>query len=426
MSEPAGAQAWRWRNVLQSPHRVGFLSGMAVLVAASAWWALVQADRSGLGPGLRYAVSPTLTHATIMVFGFMPAFFAGFLFTAGPRWLELPPQRASSLVAPLGVQAIGWLSWLLGAHLGERIAQAGLALVLAGFVVVTWRFAALVRASMADDRVHARVIAGAHIVGCACLAGVLAASLAGDGAVAIEAARTGLWWFIVPVFLAAADRLIPFFSADALPAGRLAFARHSLALLLALAALEGASIRVTWPHLQVAVGLLECVATVLLLALAIAWTRVKRLASRLLVMFHTGLLWLALSLLLAGAGRLLTTGTGEDVLPLAGLHALAMGGLGSLMLAMVSRVSAGHGGRPDTGDAWLWGLFCLLQVAVVLRVAAAVVPLQGLLTVAALGWAVTMLAWGVRHADWYGRPRFVSARQHAGVAARTQPTGEQR
>jgi uncharacterized protein involved in response to NO len=84
---PSAAAGWRWRHVLLAPHRLAFLLATLVLVASALWWALVQLDRSGLGPALPWALSPSLVHATLMTFGFMPLFFAGFLFTAGPRWL---------------------------------------------------------------------------------------------------------------------------------------------------------------------------------------------------------------------------------------------------------------------------------------------------------------------------------------------------
>ena len=47
---------------------------------------------------LGYAVSPSLTHAAVMVFGFLPLFFSGFLFTAGPRngWACIRRRRAKS------------------------------------------------------------------------------------------------------------------------------------------------------------------------------------------------------------------------------------------------------------------------------------------------------------------------------------------
>ena len=53
-----------------------------------------------------------------MTFGFIPLFFSGFLFTAGPKWLGVaPPEAPQLLLAPLLLQAGGWLLWLAGAHL---------------------------------------------------------------------------------------------------------------------------------------------------------------------------------------------------------------------------------------------------------------------------------------------------------------------
>ena len=87
-----------------------------------------------------------------------------------------------------------------------------------------------------------------------------------------------------------------------------------------------------------------------------------------------------------------------------------MGCLASLMLAMVTRVSCGHGGRALVADRIAWSLFWLLQVATVLRILAAVPGIDGpawawLLPVAAVLWALVMGAWGIRLARWYGRLR---------------------
>src|SRR3989344_3940250 len=94
-------------------------------------------------------------------------------------------------------------------------------------------------------------------------------------------------------------------------------------------------------------------------------------------------------------------------LGLGALHALTMGCLASLMLAMVTRVSCGHSGRALVADRTAWTLFWMLQVATVLRIAAAVPGVFGvawvsLLPLAACLWAATMGVWGVRLGRWYG------------------------
>ena len=82
---------WRLRYLLLAPHRLGFFLAMVVLVAASLWWTLVQLDRTSGVLGLSPALAPSQVHAVVMVFGFMPLFFAGFMFTACPKWLQVAP-----------------------------------------------------------------------------------------------------------------------------------------------------------------------------------------------------------------------------------------------------------------------------------------------------------------------------------------------
>ena len=78
---------WRVRYLMLAPHRLGFFLAMVVLVASGLWWALVQLDRSTGWLALPSVISPTLVHSAVMAFGFIPLFFSGFLFTAGPKWL---------------------------------------------------------------------------------------------------------------------------------------------------------------------------------------------------------------------------------------------------------------------------------------------------------------------------------------------------
>jgi uncharacterized protein involved in response to NO len=83
-----------------------------------------------------------------------------------------------------------------------------------------------------------------------------------------------------------------------------------------------------------------------------------------------------------------------------------MGCLGSLMLAMVTRVSCGHSGRTLVADNLVWALFWSLQLATVLRIAgAAQVAPPALMWLAALLWAAVVTVWGLRMTGWYGRPR---------------------
>jgi uncharacterized protein involved in response to NO len=409
----AAPPRWHWRHLLIAPHRLGFFLAMWVLGASASWWAAVQLDRIGFGPGLHYVVSPSLVHAALMTFGFMPLFFSGFLFTAGPKWLGVRGPSPSAIAPALLAQCAGWLLWLAGSHLHAALATAGLAAVMIGLALVTARFLRLVIASSEADRVHAKAVAAAFVAGCVSLAGLAGSLLAGSGALARLFVMTGLWAFVAVVFVTVAHRMIPFFTSSAVP---LAGAWRSFGILWLMVGVAVFEALAAWIDAlaggdaawQLARGLIELGAGGVLTWLAVAWGLVQSLKIRLIAMLHLGFLWLGLALALGGASQLLEWATATSFLPLASLHALAMGCLGSLMLAMVTRVTIGHSGRrlPTVADDLVWGIFLLLQCATLLRIAAAVPewPGQTLLTAAALLWAVLMLTWGGRYAAWYGRP----------------------
>lgn len=407
---------WRASHLLLAPHRLGFFLAMVMLVLAALWWALVQLDRVSAALSLPYAISPSLVHGTVMTFGFIPLFFSGFLFTAGPKWLGVAPLAPRQLLAPLLMQATGWVLWLVGAHLNGLLALTGLVLACAGLVWVTALFWSMIRRSQAEDQVHARTVGVACIVGCLSLLGVALSLLLGAPAVSRAFLLTGLWGFIVVVYLSVAHRMIPFFTSGALPLIDAWRPFWVLWLMLAVAAFEVAAVWVEFDGppagkagtvWTVARGAFELLAGGVLLWLAVVWGLVQSFKNRLLAMLHIGFLWLGVALFLGAVSQGLSVWQGGPVLALGSLHALTMGCLASLMLAMVTRVSCGHSGRALVADQIAWSLFWLLQVATLLRIGgAAQSALAGwLLLAAALLWASVMGVWGVRLGVWYGRLR---------------------
>jgi uncharacterized protein involved in response to NO len=402
---------WSWRKLLAAPHRLAFFMAMLVLVASALWWALVQFERVSGALGLGWEISPSVVHSTLMIFGFMPLFFTGFLFTGVPRWLGVHPPAARELLVPLMLMAGGWLAWPIASHFSAAAAIAALALPIAGLVRITWRFWRLIRASREPDRVHATAVGIGLGLGCASLCGVLASVLADTPSIARAFAYTGLWGFIVVVYVSIAHRMIPFFTSNALPMVRAWRPFWVLWLLLSLAAFEAAAPWVelatdepVWHGIRGAFQV--CVAGIVIW-LALAWGLVQSLKVRLVAMLHIGFSWLGVSLILSGVSHLVQALTGQAWMPLAGLHALTIGCLGSLMLAMVTRVSCGHSGRPLVADNLVWALFLALQVATALRIAAAAPTGAALLLTlaAAVLWAGLLAVWGLRYGSWYGRAR---------------------
>jgi len=397
------AGPWRLGRLLSAPHRLGFAIGAAAMSLFALWWlAVLLAARIGFAPG--WAVPPTLAHGLLFTLGFMPAFMTGFLFTAGPRWLGQPGVDARTLLTALLQLAIGWLIAFLGVHAGAWLAAFGVATAACGWLRLSLRFAALLRASRVPDRLHARWVLAACFVGVASMLLACLALVQGDAALLREAIQLGLWGFVGPVYAVVSHRMIPFLSAAALP--RLEAWRPNALLLPMLGGLAlGGGAEMGWLA-PGPLALALAAASLTLLALALRWGLAQSLegdSRRLLAMLHSGFVWLGLALGLQAASQALLA-LGHGGLGAAPVHALALGWLGCTLIAMVTRVAAGHSGRPLAIDRLGWSVYRLLQLGVLLRVAAALGWAAGLLPAAVI-WAAVTATWGWRHSAWLGRAR---------------------
>jgi uncharacterized protein involved in response to NO len=406
---------WHWQTILQAPHRLAFFLGIFLLVFQSAWWSVVQWHRLGASWGISYAVSPTVIHSTAMTLGFMPLLFAGFLFTAGPKWLGVRPPMIHRFFTPLGLQCAGWLLWTLGGHVHLLVAVAGGMLTWAGLLWVQLMFLHLVLQSPAPDRLHAQLIAAAGFIGVMALGAVVLCLLLGSTGLARPLVLMALWGFVVTTFVTVAHRMLPFFTASALPIQVVWRPVWLLYLLLAVAGVESL---IPWLEFlgmgsggngdlwMLVRGLFELSVGVALVWLSLSWGLLKSLQIRLLAMLHVGFSWLGLSLLLSGISQCIGSHTGTPYLGLGPLHALTMGFLGSVAFAMVTRVSRGHSGRPLAVDNLTWYAFWLLQGVVMLRIVAHLPGVSSqVLALTATLWTLAMLAWTVPMLGWYGRAR---------------------
>ncbi|HEY0878349.1 MAG TPA: NnrS family protein [Zeimonas sp.] len=409
----APQERWRFATLLSAPHRLAFFSGMVLLAAASLWWTAILVLRATAGAPPPFVIAPGFTHAFLMGGSFMPMFFAGFVCTAGPRWLRVPPVRAASLLPTAIGSLAGWVLFTAGAQLDAHIAAAGLGLVALSWSAFVLRFVRMIARSKADERLHLLVIAGACAIGAAAFWWGAWALVTAQPAQLALAEAVLLHGFLAPVFIAALHRMVPFFHV-ASPALERRFGNAPLWVLIgALAlppivqALAAASAEVTMIRAlhTLAFGVYAAVAS-LVAWLAWRWRSEQNLHIRLLAMLFAGLAWLGVAFVLQAADAFTIAVGRAPAFRLATLHALTMGFFASTMLAMVSRMTCGQAGRMLSSEHVVWRLFLALQAATVLRLVAAALPAYSTpLVAAALVWTAAMLVWSLRYAGWYGRAR---------------------
>ncbi len=404
---------WRWHWLQAAPHRLGFFHAAVLMCLAALWWAGMLLART-LDLPIPWALPAPLAHAVWMTQGFMPLFIVGFLFTAGPRWLNVPEPTAERLVLPVRAYALAWVPTVVGFHTSSALAAAGLAVMALAWSWLVFLYARLWRQSRASDKAHPSTILAAVVCGALCMVAASAGTALEHATLVRSAVHVALWCFLAVVFAAVSHRMIPFFTASAVPfldAWRPMWLMWSM---LAILGFEGLGALVDlwlwpapalWRWLQVAV---EAPAGALMLWLAIRWGLVQSLKIRLLAMLHGGFLWLGLTLALQAVSHALMASTNHELsLGLAPLHALTMGYLGATLFAMATRVSAGHSGRPLAADNLAWGLYWLVQGAIVLRLVSALAPATGeTVLLGAIGlWTIACLGWSLRYGNWFGRPR---------------------
>lgn len=397
--EPAGA---RW--LLQAPHRLCFFVGALGVLGAGAWWAAVLVARAA-GVAFPLALAPVQLHAALMVHGFMPFFFWGFLFTAGPKWLGVAAPSAASLLPALVPAAGALVAMPIMASVSADAVAVAACVVAIGWFALAARFARLVVASASDDLDHAvgvLVAGGLGAVGAFAFGAGLAT---GDPAIQRASVELGVWGFAVPVFVVVAHRMLPFFTASVLPAVRAWRPRWLLAALVGGVWLHGLAGIVGVPAMRAVV---DGALAVLLAVTSVRWGLLRGLrAPPLLAMLHLGFAWLAAGFALYAADALLVPQGGG--LGLAPLHAISIGGFGSLLIAMVTRVTSGHSGRPLVADRATVVLFALLQASALLRIVAELRPeptASAWLSAAAIGlWLAVLGGWVLRTLPAWLAPR---------------------
>jgi uncharacterized protein involved in response to NO len=148
---------------------------------------------------------------------------------------------------------------------------------------------------------------------------------------------------------------------------------------------------------------------VLTLVCAIRWTSLAARGKPLLWTLYVAFAWLPVAMLLQTLRDLGFVLTGEWLLGRAPIHALGIGYFGGMLLAMVTRVTMGHSGRPLRMDLPVLACFTAVQLAAVARVLSELTTMieavRWLLLGSAALWLAAVVAWTLQLAGNYLRPR---------------------
>jgi len=380
-----------------------FLAGAVQILLTLAWWLVELATRATgfLSPAT--ALPAAWGHAFLMVYGVFPFFIFGFLFTVYPRWLRGAAIGRRAYVPVFALLFGGILLFTAGLVLDRRIVALALMLFLAGWASA---LVSLLRvyARAREHGPHERLLNLALAAGLLGIAVFLAAVLTGSAPLFMLARELGLWLFLVPTVFLVSHRMIPFFSQSALMnyiMVRPAWGPSLMAVCVtAHAGLELGGL----PQWRFLADLPLAVAA---LHHSYVWQFRRSFHARLLAMLHIAFLWLGIGMSLYAVQSLALLATGMDFLGRAPLHALGIGFLASMIVAMASRVTLGHSGRALSADTLTWAVLLGVNASAVLRIAGEFLPqvAHWLNLLAALVWLAALLPWVLRYLPMYLQPR---------------------
>jgi uncharacterized protein involved in response to NO len=153
----------------------------------------------------------------------------------------------------------------------------------------------------------------------------------------------------------------------------------------------------------------DAVLLVLTATCAVRWTSLRSRGNALLWTLYAGFAWLPVAMALQLARDANFALTGQWALGRAPVHALGIGFFASMLVAMVTRVTLGHSGRPLHMDRIAAACFAGVQLAAASRVLSEVViapaVVQPLLLCSMALWLLAFGVWGTRQARIYVAPR---------------------
>ncbi|MEZ5503288.1 MAG: NnrS family protein [Halioglobus sp.] len=321
-----------------------------------------------------FTLFPGWWHAHEMVFGFALPVVAGFLLTAVATWTGIPGTSGWRLQLLFGLWlAARLLLWLLPGQLPLAW--------LAEMLFLALLLYELTRRVWAVRQWRNMLFPPVLLALAACSS---ASYWSADNPVLSARLHYGAVWMIAVLVVIIGGRVIPLFTANRLglkiaplPAWFEALAIGGTALVGLLSAFPSGEQAQHWLDMVCLAG-----AAIHLFRLA-HWQGWKTLRVPLLWSMHLSYLCIPLAMLALAV-------VGGD--PVAGrnvIHLLAVGSIGGMILAMMSRVSLGHTGRPLEVPAYLSVAFGLVFIAAIIR---AVLPLLAV-SLVEVAWQLPAVLW---------------------------------
>jgi uncharacterized protein involved in response to NO len=377
-------RSWTGPAFLNRGFRPFFLAaGLWAVVAVAIWPAFFLGEI-----GIPTAFSPVDWHVHEMIYGYGTAVIAGFLLTAIPNWTGRLPVAGW----PLALLASVWTGGRIAVFVSGLVGWLPAAVVDSAFLFLLAAFAAREVLAGKNAR-NVKVVALVLLLAIANVAFHGEATLTGAAPYATRASLA----IIIMLILVIGGRVVPSFTHNWLarkghPLPPATFGRADIVVMI----LSAFSLLfwIAFPDAVVTGAALVGAGLANLWRLS-RWRGWSTRSDRLVLVLHAGFLFAALGFIAAGAHALLPGLVPSPAAP----HIWAIGGIGTMTLAMMTRATLGHTKRALEASLATHFIYFSVIAAMCVRVAAEFAPavMVPLIYVAAIAWAAAFGAFVIAY-----------------------------
>jgi uncharacterized protein involved in response to NO len=352
-----------------------FLAALAYALIAMVAWIAVRV----LGASPLAALPPQLWHAHEMLFGFITAAIAGFLLTAVPSWTGARGFAGWPLVVLASLWLLGRIAFAAPSHLSLWVLATAELAFLPGLALLI---------ALPLLRSRNRNTPLLLVIGVLWLADAtfMCALALGDVALARKTVLAGID-VVLLLITVIGGRIVPAFTANALRRGGIvAFVRSSrwldMATIAAMVLVLGTD---TFARLQPAAVVAAGLAAVLHATRLAGWQGLRSSREPIVWILHVAYAWLPIGLALKAVYLSSGAEWAADW-----LHALTVGAAATMIVAVVTRASLGHTGRPLIAPVSAAIAYTVLCVGALVRAFATTLGAyrEGAIWTSGLSWVV--------------------------------------
>ncbi|HVX73778.1 MAG TPA: NnrS family protein [Devosia sp.] len=332
-------------------------------------------------------------HGHEMLFGYATAALGGFVLTAVPNWTGRLPVSGPPLLGLIGLWAAGRILLMLPVTAGSPVSAVVDCLYLPALAFVVTREVVVGR-----NWPNVRVAFGLSALALLNIAFHMASFAGWDETPVLRGAVA----LFIALVCQVGGRIIPSFTRNYLarrgaerlprPLGRI---DHAALAAATLAGVAWTILPEGWPTALLCIG-----AAIVNAARLAGWRGQQTWREPLLLVLHVAYAFIPLGFVCVAAAAI------ELVSPASALHVLTVGVIGLTTLAVMTRASRGHTGRPLIASWITTTAYGCLAVVALLRPLAEMLPdaYHPILAASAIGWIVAFSLFVGEHAPMLIRP----------------------